>query len=70
MGAKCIECGSVAENNYCVFFDVSSSKTGLDINREDGVVCISCIINYIDAHTFNRINLLRRIENPYYSGGT
>lgn len=68
MVVKCVECGSIAESNDSIFFDVSTSDTGLDIDREDAVVCISCIINYIDDRTFSRINLVRRIENPYYSG--
>ena len=67
MAVICIECGKVAENND-FFFDTSSSETGLDINREDCVVCISCIMNYINKNTFKEINLIRRIENPYYAG--
>ena len=62
----CSKCRRTVENNNDFFFDVSLSETGLDVNREDEVICIGCIMNYINENTFAKINLIQRIENPYY----
>jgi len=66
MAVICDMCSMPAEHSD-IFFDVSFSVTGLDIDREDGVVCAACIMNYINSKTFEKINLIRRIESPYYA---
>jgi len=66
MAAICDMC-SMPANHEDVFFDVSFSTTGLDVDREDRVVCTACIMNYINSKTFGKINLIRRIESPYYA---
>ena len=63
MATKCRICGKVAKQDD-IFFDVSSSETGLDIIREDDYVCILDIIEYISTTTLEKINLIRRIDNP------
>lgn len=73
MAAICNMCSKVAKNED-IFFDVSSSTTGLETkniygayDRADGIVCILCVPQYITNNTFKKINLIRRIDKPYSS---
>ena len=65
---KCLECKEISESNNDIFFDVSYSDTGLDITRTDGVVCKTCIGQWIILNSWDNINLIKRIKNPTESG--
>jgi len=66
MKLKCNICNQEPLDNSSIFFDVSESEFGKDDGciRIDNVICVFCINDWIVDTGFDRINLIRRINNP------